>query len=457
MNKEPLVSIICTVFNKGPWLGQAIEGFLNQVTTFDFEILLIDDASTDDSWSVMEVYQNRYPDKIKTFYNEKNLGISKTWYKICKEAKGKYIARCDGDDFWLNPLKLQRQVDALEANPASKWSNCDFDIYSEDGKIISKSGFENSTIPLADTYEKMLATRGFTMASTWLVERELMLEVNEELDLATADDTFNLQMDLFQRTELSYIPEAMVAYRINQGSDSRPKDFSKQEDRFHKLLQTQLSYLNKYPNADYQEIARILLDRVNHFEIELSKSKESLAQYGIQQVTIYLYDSEKGFTEEKIIQYPLNPKDQITLTVPSEVEKIRVDLSELPAYYKKVQLINQNTDEILLPVYSNGVVIGESYLFSQKDPQLIYEIKEEKDRNLLLKYETFDLDHLDHEFFIGKIFSKNAKELVKVIDENHILKLQLEELTKKYNAVISSRRWTIPTKIIDFLKRKKKK
>ena len=225
MMTEPLVSILCTVYNKEPWLVQTIESFLAQKTDFPVEILLIDDASTDGSKSIIEDYQARYPERIRAFYNEENLGIAKTWVAICQEARGFYIARCDGDDFWLDQHKLQKQVALLRDYPQSRWSNTDFDLYNEKGQLISQAGFENGTIPLANSFEKMLATRGFTMASTWLVERDLMLEVNAELDLTTSDDTFNLQMDLFQRTELAYLPEATVAFVINQGSDSRPKDF----------------------------------------------------------------------------------------------------------------------------------------------------------------------------------------------------------------------------------------
>ena len=229
MKTTPFVSIICTVFNKEPWLKKTIDSFLAQQTEFDYEIILVDQAN--------------YPDLIRAFYQDENQGISKTWVSICKEARGKYIARCDGDDFWLDPLKLQKQVDLLESEPDCKWSNTDFDIYDEQGTLVSKAGFANHTIPLANTYEKMLATRGFTMASTWLVDRDLMLEVNQELDLTTSDDTFNLQLELFQRTSLAYLDEATVAYTINQGSDSRPTDFRKLERRFHKLLKTQLTIL----------------------------------------------------------------------------------------------------------------------------------------------------------------------------------------------------------------------
>ena len=77
---------------------------------FDYEILLIDDASTDGSKAIIDRYQDQYPDLIRAFYNSENQGIAKTWVAICQEARGFYIARCDGDDFWLDKQKLQKQL-----------------------------------------------------------------------------------------------------------------------------------------------------------------------------------------------------------------------------------------------------------------------------------------------------------------------------------------------------------
>ena len=99
METTPFVSIICTVFNKEPWLKKTIDIFLAQKTEFLFEIILVDDASTDGSRKIIADYQASHPDLIRTFYQDENLGIAKTWVTICKEARGQYIARCDGDDF----------------------------------------------------------------------------------------------------------------------------------------------------------------------------------------------------------------------------------------------------------------------------------------------------------------------------------------------------------------------
>ena len=449
METTPFVSIICTVFNKEPWLKKTIESFLAQKTEFSFEIILVDDASTDGSRKIIADYEASHPDLIRAFYQDENQGIAKSWVTICKEARGQYIARCDGDDFWIDPLKLQKQVDLLASRPDCRWSNTDFDIYDEHGNFVSKAGFANQTIPLADTYEKMLATRGFTMASTWLVDRDLMVEVNQELDLTTSDDTFNLQLELFQRTSLAYLNEATVAYTINQGSDSRPCDFRKLERRFHKLLQTQLTYLDKYPNADFKEMTKILLDRNNTYEIRLSKPMDSLSHIGMESVTIYFGNEKNTYSEDRTMTKLLQKEDSLNIVIPKGTSVIRVDLSERPSYYSEVEL-RDTRGKLVLPVYTNGVISEGYYLFSEPDPQLIYDVEPEEVYQLY--YKMISLDNPSVPDYIGKVF---AAEMVDCQNRLRNLDAELQATKEAYNTVIHSRRWTIPTKILKFLRIRK--
>ena len=449
METTPFVSIICTVFNKEPWLKKTIDSFLAQQTEFAIEIILVDDASNDGSRSIIQDYQENYPNLIRAFYQDENQGIAKTWVAICKEARGYYIARCDGDDFWIDPLKLQKQVNLLASKPDCKWSNTDFDIYDERGNFVSKAGFTNHTIPLADTYEKMLATRGFTMASTWLVDRDLMLEINQELDLTTSDDTFNLQLELFQRTSLAYLDEATVAYTINQGSDSRPRDFRQLERRFHKLLQTQLDYLDRYPNADFKEMTKILLERNNTYEIHLSKPTDSLSPIGMESVTIYYGDEENTYSEDRTLTKLLQKEDCLTIEIPKGTSVIRVDLSERPSYYSDVQLKDERGD-VCSPVYTNGVIVDSYYLFSEPDPQLIYDVEEEGVYQL--SYKMISVDDIAAPDYLGKVFEA---EILDSRNRINNLEADLEATKAAYNSVITSRRWTIPTKILKFLRIRK--
>ncbi|MFA9492925.1 glycosyltransferase family 2 protein [Streptococcus sp. E17BB] len=251
------VSVICTNYNKGNWIGEALESILKQETSFAYEIIVVDDASTDHSPQLIRDYQAKFPDKIRAFFNPTNQGIAKTWKLICQEAHGDYIARCDGDDFWTDSHKLQKQVNLLTNHPTARWSNTDFDLVDSQGQVFQEKALQNGIIPFMDSYEKMLALKGMTMSSTWLVARDLMLEVNAELPDDATDDTFNLQLELFQRTELAFLPESTTVYRMVSESDSRTTNKSKLLERLAGILDTQYAYLSKYPQINLLEIARL--------------------------------------------------------------------------------------------------------------------------------------------------------------------------------------------------------
>lgn len=271
------VSIICTNYNKEAWIEEAIKGFLNQKCDFDYEIILVDDASSDHSPQIIERYANQYPDKIKAVFHQENLGITKTWLDICRLAQGDYIARCDGDDYWIDVYKLQKQVDILERSTASKWSCSDFNIISESGELRQKKAIENGIIRKISSFEEMLAFRGMTMSSTWLVDRNLMLEVNDAISPDAVDDTFSLQLELFTRTELTFLPEATTVYRLHEGSDSHPASVEKLSERFEKLQETQEEYLEKYySKIDFKVLTRYLFSENTEREKIIARCQQEL-------------------------------------------------------------------------------------------------------------------------------------------------------------------------------------
>ena len=276
------VSIICTNYNKGDWVREAIDSFLNQKTNFDFEIIIIDDASTDHSYEIIQEYQNKFPEKVRTFRNEVNLGITRTWKKVCQEAKGQYIARCDSDDFWTDPLKLQKQVDLLDASTDSLWSNTEFDMVDLDGNLIQKDAFANKALPLIDSYEEMLVMKGMTMASTWVVDTALMQDVSAQISDTAADDTFELQLELFKRTKISFLSDSTTVYRMNLGSDSKPMTLETAERRFTGILESQIKYLNKYPDQDIQRISHLALVKDRDLDILVFKKDRQIEDLNLK-------------------------------------------------------------------------------------------------------------------------------------------------------------------------------
>ncbi|MBO5213887.1 MAG: glycosyltransferase [Clostridia bacterium] len=114
------VSVICTAYNHEKYIRSALDGFVMQKTTFPFEVLINDDASTDNTAAIIREYEEKYPEIIKPIYqteNQYSKGVRIGNEILMPKAKGQYIAYCEGDDYWTDPNKLQKQVDFLDANP----------------------------------------------------------------------------------------------------------------------------------------------------------------------------------------------------------------------------------------------------------------------------------------------------------------------------------------------------
>ncbi|MFV8339783.1 glycosyltransferase [Flavobacterium sp. LB3P21] len=114
--KTPLLSICLITYNHEKFIRQAIEGVLIQKVDFDWELIIADDCSTDRTKEIILEYKEKHPDFIKLILQEKNGGAAKNWMDLITTPKSKYIAYFEGDDYWSDPLKLQKQIDFLEQN-----------------------------------------------------------------------------------------------------------------------------------------------------------------------------------------------------------------------------------------------------------------------------------------------------------------------------------------------------
>jgi glycosyltransferase involved in cell wall biosynthesis len=117
---KPLVSICCLTYNHAKYVRQCLDSFITQQTSFDIEILIHDDASTDGTDRIIKEYEREFPSIVFPVYqstNQYSLGVSLSQI-IYSRVRGKYIATCEGDDYWLDPYKLEKQVSFLEKNPS---------------------------------------------------------------------------------------------------------------------------------------------------------------------------------------------------------------------------------------------------------------------------------------------------------------------------------------------------
>ena len=134
-----MVSIRCLVYNHEPYLRQCLDGFVMQQTNFRFEAIVHDDASTDGSAAIIREYAAKYPDIIKPIYETENQ-YSKRDASLRRimnaHIQGKYVAYCEGDDFWTDPLKLQKQVDFMESHPDFSLCTHHCDEYDQDTRQL---------------------------------------------------------------------------------------------------------------------------------------------------------------------------------------------------------------------------------------------------------------------------------------------------------------------------------
>lgn len=117
---QPLVSIVCFAYNHEKYIRKTLESFMMQKVNFKMEVVIHDDASSDNTQAIIKHYEEEYPEIIRPIYqdiNQVSLERGRVSRLTYGAAKGKYIALCEGDDYWTDPLKLQKQVDFLEANP----------------------------------------------------------------------------------------------------------------------------------------------------------------------------------------------------------------------------------------------------------------------------------------------------------------------------------------------------
>ncbi len=117
MTEQPLVSVCTITYNQAPYIHRTIEGVLNQRTSFPVELVISDDCSTDGTREICRRYAEEYPEKIRLIAPEKNQGVRGNFTGCLAACTGRYIALCEGDDYWTDPDKLQQQVDYLEAHP----------------------------------------------------------------------------------------------------------------------------------------------------------------------------------------------------------------------------------------------------------------------------------------------------------------------------------------------------
>lgn len=249
--EDIIVSIITLTYNHESYIRECLDGILMQQTSFKFELLIHDDASTDNTANIIREYEAKYPDIIKPIYQTENqyskkVPIGCTY--LYPRAQGKYIALCEGDDYWTDPLKLQKQVDFLEANDEYGCVYTAYETINAEGDIIS---FEPSKKHMGrsfsgDIFYELLVDN-FPQTLTVLFRRELL---NNNFTPPYNFD-YTLFLSLAIQKKFHYLPFPTGNYRIS------PKGLVQSGELWRAFDFTEIKlyfYLQYIKNKKYQRI-----------------------------------------------------------------------------------------------------------------------------------------------------------------------------------------------------------
>lgn len=225
-NSKPLVSICCFTYNQEKYIQQTLESLLMQRTSFPIEIIVHDDASNDSTKKIIEEYAFNFTQIIKPIFQHENryslYGINYIFKYVTSNATGKYIAVCAGDDFWIDPLKIQKQVDFLESNPDYGLVHTRAAGFNEAKQAFNGShGFKVLNI------EEFLIENTIA-AVTVCLRRSLLKEYFEQIrpekHIKWPAEDFPAWAWFIQRSKIKFIDDYTAVYRSHMGSISQIKD-----------------------------------------------------------------------------------------------------------------------------------------------------------------------------------------------------------------------------------------
>ena len=259
MNRDirPLmVTIKCFTYNQEKYIRQCLDGFVIQKTNFRFEAIVHDDASTDGTADIIREFEAKYPDIIKPIYETENQ-YSKhdgSLERIADEhTHGKYVAICEGDDYWIDPMKLQKQFDFMEANPeCSLCFHANYDLFPSDVKRIHKP----KEIKQFYSPEDIILGGGGLMATNSMFYRNEYLPKEERPDFWKNCPIGDAPLMLYYVTKgrVGYIDEVMSVYRRQAiGSWSTRQNSVKIRSKHHKAILKMFDDYDIYTNGMYHQ------------------------------------------------------------------------------------------------------------------------------------------------------------------------------------------------------------
>ena len=264
-NKNVLVSICCVTYNHVEYIRDTLESFLMQKIDFPIEILIHDDASTDGTVEIVKEYERKYPEIVKPIFQKENqysqgIGISATYQY--PRARGKYIAICEGDDYWTDPNKLQKQVDFLE-------NNTEFGLVFTDVQIIDKNNsvIENGAYNICKRYSSgwiftELLKGNFINTCTVVLRKDLIPSSMNNPDKTWFIYDYWLWLRIAINSKICFMNEITTAYRILDNSVSRSPGFKDRRKSYYLFSDVLEAFGNENKRVLAKEEKEIILRKL---------------------------------------------------------------------------------------------------------------------------------------------------------------------------------------------------
>jgi glycosyltransferase involved in cell wall biosynthesis len=245
-----MVDIAVVTYNQEKYISQAIESILNQECDLNYRIIIGDDCSTDITYEICKGYADKYPGKINLLRNRTNQGLVKNYHNVFNHCSSKYIAILEGDDYWIDPLKLQKQVNILESNESIGLVHTGSYTLYENGEMKSNHLKIPRNMLQGEIFESLLTKKNTISPMTVLFRKELLSKyVDFDYFIKNKFRTIDypLWLAISKHTKIGYISEPTAVYRFLQKSESRPGGLENIEAFYQTALISKKYYYSKFP------------------------------------------------------------------------------------------------------------------------------------------------------------------------------------------------------------------
>lgn len=247
-----IVSVVCISYNQEKFIKETLQSILSQKTNFDFDVIINDDASSDNTVKIIKEFEKMYPDIIKPIYQTENQYSKNVnpWFDITFPlVKSKYIALCEGDDFWTDENKLQQQFNFMEANPEYSCVLHNSIIVDQNNNFISEF---NQYKPQNPIPEKDIIGKGGNLAFTASMFFRNYFEYPDFLKRAKSGDRA-LRLFLMTKGKFHFIDKKMCAYRLHSSGVTKGGSKTARIPFIESNIEL-LNDFNIYSNEKYKEI-----------------------------------------------------------------------------------------------------------------------------------------------------------------------------------------------------------